>query len=214
MHRPRHIDSLSPRPCKPGRRTAEAALLYQDAEDLHGQAVRPADRHGPLAFTSRVARSCRDHLARVGVQSLRVVPAPSRLQLRGLELVRSPAGQSVPAAMARATVGDAVRSGEMVSGLRGVPVWESVTSVGVLAGPQIVLEFRSSEGALANAPRGRGLECGQSGGRLPIRKDGGSAPSDVLAGLSGRGCRQTRDKARWLQTGPRPESPANSGGVS
>lgn len=106
-----------------------------DASRVRAAAGRPAglDR-------LRMEGARRDRDARVGLEPLRVVSAPTRLRLCGLEQLRDPAGEPVPAGVAWPAGFDVAGAGGLADPVHPQSrVRVAVGGVGVLAGARLVL---------------------------------------------------------------------------
>lgn len=131
--------AAGPRPCQRGKerdhsmlrssrrfsdraraRLAREGVPEPSAGLFDGARVREATR-GPgavLLVGLGVGRARRDRSAGVGLGSVRVLPAAPRLCVRRLELVRDPAGESVPAGVARPAGRVVARAGAVSSAVR------------------------------------------------------------------------------------------------
>jgi hypothetical protein len=111
-------------------RNSNTALLRASTHDRH------------LALRAGVASTRRDRDAGVALESVRVVPGPTRLLLHGLELVRDPASEPVPDSLAWPAGGVVAGAGAVADQVRPLKVWDAVRCIGVQAWSWLVLTTR------------------------------------------------------------------------
>lgn len=104
-----------------------------------GALLRAPAHDRPLALRGGVAVARCDRPAGVGLEPMLGVPVDPQLRLRRLELVRNPAGESVPVGVAGSAVVDTVRASSVADLLRGVPVRVAVAGAVVPARSRLVL---------------------------------------------------------------------------
>lgn len=116
--------------------------------------------HRTLALGGGVACARRDRPARVGLEPVLELPRPSRLFVCGVEFVRDPAGESVPAGVARTARVVVAGAGSVADPVCRCAVWAAVGRVGVPSGARLVLRVRgwkpqACEADGASPPGGR-----------------------------------------------------------